>query len=248
MTYCAAAVLDAGICFVSDSRTNAGVDNVNTYSKMHAFGEPGGSQFVILSAGNLATTQSVIAQIKRDIRQRAPSNLSTAQHMVEAADYLGDISQEIQNKHEGANFEASFIIGGQIVGHKPHAYLVYPEGNHITTSEDTAYLQIGELKYGKPILDRIITPDASLETAALCCLVSMDSTMRSNLSVGPPVELLVYERDTQHVNRRHRYDETSEYLRQLKLSWDKALKTAFASLPPITWSDNWDAIGIDEQK
>ena len=118
MTYCAAAVLDAGIILVSDSRTNAGVDNVSTYSKMHAFGDAGGSQFIILSAGNLATTQSVIGQVKKDIRQGADTNLFNVQHMVEAADYLGDVSLEQQNRHEGAGFEASFSDAGQILGHR----------------------------------------------------------------------------------------------------------------------------------
>lgn len=245
MTYCAAAVLDSGIILVSDSRTHAGVDNVSTYSKMHTFGNPGGSQFVVLSAGNLATTQSVIGQIKKDISQGADANLFTMQHMVEAADYIGDVSIEQQHRHEGSKFEASFIVAGQILEHKPHAYLVYPEGNHITTSTDTPYLQIGELKYGKPILDRIVQPEVSLETAALCCLVSMDSTMRSNLSVGPPIELLVYERDSQTTDRRYRFDETSAFLRELTLSWDSALKRAFASLPPISWSGRWDAPGVD---
>ena len=239
MTYCAAAVLDTGIILVSDSLTHAGVDNVSTYSKMHPLRDPGGSQVMVRSAGNLATTQSVIGQIKKDIRQVAATNLCTMQHMVEAADYIGDVSLEQQHRHEGSNFETSFIIAGQILGHKPHAYLVYPEGSHITTSADTPYLQIGELKYGKPILDRIVQPEVSLETAALCCLVSMDSTMRSNLSVGPPIELLVYERNIQSTERRYRFEETSAFLRELTLSWDSPPKRAFASRPPISGSGKW---------
>lgn len=242
MTYCLAISLDAGLCFLSDSRTNAGVDNVSTYSKMHTFGVDGERQIVILSAGNLATTQGVIGQIKKDLKQNADENLHTVQHMADAADYVGQVNRHQQEKHKDGEttFEASFIIGGQIKGQKPAVYLVYSRGNYITTSEDTPYLQIGESKYGKPILDRIISPESSLETAALCGLVSMDSTMRSNLTVGPPIEVVVYEKDSFVISRRYRFEESSEYLRQLNKSWDGRLKEAFNSLPPIVWSANWD--------
>lgn len=242
MTYCVAISVDAGLCFISDSRTNAGVDNVSTYSKMHLFGSNGERQIILLSSGNLATTQGVMGQIKREISQAAPRNLMNLQHLEDVADYVGEVSVAQQEKHTGggAFYEASFIVGGQIAGHKPGAYLVYPQGNHITTSADTPFLQIGESKYGKPILDRIITLESSLETAAVCGLVSMDSTMRSNLTVGPPVEVLIYERDSLMVKRRYRFEESSEYLRQISKSWDAHLKEAFASMPPIAWSDNWD--------
>ncbi|XOV88722.1 MAG: peptidase [Pseudomonadota bacterium] len=242
MTYCVAISVDAGMCFLSDSRTNAGVDNVSTYSKMHTFGNDGERQIVILSAGNLATTQGVIAQLKKDIKQGQPRNLLTVANLEDAADYVGEVNIVQQEKHTGggASYEASFIVGGQIVGDKHRAFLVYPQGNHITTSADTPYLQIGESKYGKPILDRIIALSSSLDTAAVCGLVSMDSTMRSNLTVGPPIEVLIYETDTLLANRRYRFDESSEYLRQISKSWDAKLKEAFASMPPITWSDNWD--------
>ena len=170
MTYCVAISLNAGLCFISDSRTNAGVDNVSTYSKMHIFGIDADRQIILLSAGNLATTQGVIAQIKKDIRQKAKTNVLNVQHLEDAADYIGEVSVAQQEKHTGggASYEARFIVGGQITGDKPRAYLVYPQGNHITTSSDTPFLQIGESKYGKPILDRILTPDSSLDTAVLC--------------------------------------------------------------------------------
>ena len=243
MTYCVAVSIEAGLVFVSDSRTNAGVDNVSTYSKMHTFGNPGERQFVLLTAGNLATTQGVIGQIKKDIQQYAPVNLMTVMHMSDAADYVGELNRVQQEKHTGggATYEASFIIGGQIQGSKAECYMIYPQGNHITTSKDTPFLQIGESKYGKPILDRILRPSSTLETAALCALVSMDSTMRSNITVGPPIEVMVYERDTFVLGRHYRFDESSEYLRELKKSWDAKLKDAFNSLPPIAWSANWDS-------
>lgn len=242
MTYCLAISLDAGVCFLSDSRTNAGVDNVSTYSKMHTFGADGERQIVILSAGNLATTQGVVGQIKKDIKQAADENLMTIQHLADAAEYVGRVNRNQQEKHKTgeSTFEASFVIGGQIKGQKTAAYLVYSQGNYITTSEDTPYLQIGESKYGKPILDRIITPESSLETAALCGLVSMDSTMRSNLTVGPPIEVVVYEKDSLVISRRYRFEESSEYLRQLNRAWDAKLRESFNSMPPIVWSENWD--------
>lgn len=249
MTYCVAVALDAGLIFVSDSRTNAGVDNVSTYSKMHTFGNPGDRQFVLLCSGNLATTQAVLGQIKRDIHQFAPVNLMTVTHMNDAADYVGEISRVQQEKHGGgATFEANFIIGGQIRGGRPECYLIYPQGNHITTSEDTPYLQIGESKYGKPILDRILTPSSTLETATLCALVSMDSTMRSNITVGPPIEVMVYARDSYVLGRHYRFEESSEYLRELKKSWDAKLREAFNSLPPIAWSANWDSDQSPEEQ
>ncbi len=242
MTYCVAISVDAGICFISDSRTNAGVDNVSTYSKMFSFGRDGDRQIVLLSAGNLATTQGVVNQIEKDIRQSTRRNLMTVSNLEDAADYVGEISVAQQSKHGGGSvYEASFIVGGQIAGEQHRAFLVYPQGNHITTSSDTPFLQIGESKYGKPILDRIITLDIQLDTAAVCGLVSMDSTMRSNITVGPPIEVLIYHGDSLLIQRRYRFEESSEYLRQINRSWDEKLKESFASMPPISWSENWDA-------
>jgi putative proteasome-type protease len=242
MTYCLAISLNSGLVFCSDSRTNAGVDNVSTYSKMHTFGTDGDRQFVLLSAGNLATTQGVVAQLQKDIRVGAPMNLFNAQTITDAADYVGAVNQQKERQHvsDGGIFEASFIFGGQIAGQPPEAHLIYPQGNHITTSDDTPYLQIGESKYGKPILDRILHPDSNLETATLCALVSMDSTMRSNLTVGPPIELIIYDRDSLQLNRRYRFEPGSNYLRELSVRWDDALKNAFHSMPPISWGQNWD--------
>jgi putative proteasome-type protease len=249
MTYCVALAPDSGIVFISDSRTNAGVDDVSTYSKMYQFGIEGKRQFVILCSGNLATTQGVISKVKRDIKKEAEKNLMNIESVRDAADYIGVISLEHQEKHSnagGANYEANFIIGGQVEVGKQSIFHVYPQGNNITTSKDTVYLQIGESKYGKPILDRIMRPDTSLETSALCGLVSMDSTMRSNLTVGPPIEVIVYEKDSFVINRRYRFEEDSDYLRELKRCWDENLKDAFSNLPPIAWSNNWDNALVSE--
>lgn len=243
MTYCVALRVDAGIVFCSDSRTNAGVDQVSTYRKMHKFGIDGQRQFVILSAGNLATTQGVIAKVKKDIKDNAPVNLMTVANIIDAAEYLGEINVNQQEKYASGstNYEASFIIGGQVTGSKPKIALVYPQGNHITSSTQTPYLQIGESKYGKPILDRILTMDTPLDTAALCTLVSMDSTMRSNLTVGPPIELQIYDSDSLVLNRYYQFDEDSEYLRELHRSWDTRVMEAFRRLPPLNWSLAWDS-------
>ena len=242
MIYCVAVSVDAGIVFCTDSLTNAGIDQASTYSKMFRFGIDGEKQFVILSAGNLATTQATIAKIKSDIKQTAKENLLNMFSIEEAADYIGDISREQQEKRsvEGKNFEASFIIGGQIRDNPHEIILIYPEGNHITTSKDTNYLQIGESKYGKPILDRILAPELNLETCAMCAMVSMDSTMRSNLSVGPPIELLIMKDNELQMQKPHRFEEDSDFLRDLKRSWDERLKDAFRQMPPLSWAVNWD--------
>ncbi len=243
MTYCVAVSVNSGIVFCSDSRTNAGADQASSYSKMHRFGVEGERQFVLLTAGNLATTQSVVNRIQRDIREDAETSLMTVSSIYDAADYVGELSVEKQQKTGGGStFEASFILGGQIGDSEHKCVLIYPEGNHIHTGPNTPYLQIGESKYGKPILDRIVTPETSLDTAALCALVSMDSTMRSNVTCGPPIEVQIYEADTLLLAERgyHRFDEDSEFLRELKRSWDARLQEAFNRLPPLAWSFSWD--------
>jgi putative proteasome-type protease len=244
MSYCCAISVRAGIVFCSDSRTNAGVDQVSTYSKMFTFDQGPDRQFVILTAGNLATTQATLAQLKKDIRQKAELSLNTVSTVGDAADYVGEVSRAQQEKHgtSGRSYEASFLLGGQIAGAHHRVVMIYPEGNHITSSKDTPYLQIGESKYGKPILDRIIQLDTPLETAALCALVSMDSTMRSNLTVGPPIEMIIYQTDSYNLLNYHRFEDDDEYLRELKKSWDSRLKDAFHQLPPLAWAANWKKI------
>lgn len=239
MTYCLAIKLDAGLVLASDSRTNAGVDQVSTYSKMHAWGIEGERQFILLSAGNLATTQAVVTRMHRDIEEHAEASLATVRYMTEAAEYVGRISVEHQSRHSdtsmnaGFNPVATFIIGGQIKGDKPNLFLVYPEGNYITTPESTPFLQIGEMKYGKPILDRVIHPDTSIEDAMRCALVSIDSTMRSNVTVGPPIEMAVYRKDTFSIGCYQKFEHDDPYLLQLKASWDASLMAAFSELPRL---------------
>ena len=239
MTYCLAIKLDSGLVFASDSRTNAGVDQISTYSKMHAWGIEGERQFILLSAGNLATTQAVVTRLHRDIEEQAKTSLATVRYMNEAAEYIGKISIEHQQRHSdtamnaGFKPEATFILGGQIKGNKPDLFMIYPEGNYITTPEATPFLQIGENKYGKPILDRIIHPDTSIEDAMRCALVSMDSTMRSNVTVGPPIELAVYRKGTYTISCYRKFESDDPYLVELKSCWDASLTAAFRDLPGL---------------
>ncbi len=244
MTYCLAIHLDAGLVFCSDSRTNAGTDQVSTYSKMHTFGCRAGRQFVVLSAGNLATTQAVVNTLVRDLEDGATTNLNTVAHMSEAAEYVGRINHEELAKHSddqgqaGFSPDATFIVGGQIGQEAQAIFLVYPQGNFITTSESTLFLQIGENKYGKPILDRVLRTDTSLDEAAKCALVSMDSTMQSNVTVGPPIEVMAIASGEFHTHMRLKLEAESSYLSALRSGWRDRIAEAFKALPDITWPAN----------
>jgi putative proteasome-type protease len=242
MTYCLAVKTDAGIVFASDSRTNAGVDNVNSYSKMHAFILPGERCFVLLTAGNLATTQAVINTLQRDFADHhAKRSLRTPGYLFDAAEYVGEISCKLQARHAEAtkkrdvDFSASFILGGQIADGPHEILMVYPEGNVIAVSPANPYLQIGETKYGKPILDRVITHETSLEDAARCALVSIDSTMRSNISVGPPIELRFYRAGSHAIERHMTLDLESPFYDKLRRAWGDGLNRVFRELPPFEW-------------
>lgn len=242
MTYCLAISVDAGLVMASDSRTNAGVDQVSVYTKMHTFGIPGRRQLIVLSAGNLATSQAVINQLRQDIANpHSPLNLDRAKCLSQAADYIGRISCRIQHKHNkmaprsGFNSEVTFLLGGQIGAESPEIYLIYPQGNYIAASPYAPFLQIGESKYGKPILDRVVDPGISLEDAARCALVSLDSTMRSNISVAPPLDLIIYRKDSLLEGRCLRFELDTPYYAALKASWSEGLKKAFGELPKFDW-------------
>lgn len=242
MTYCVAIKVDDGLVMASDSRTNAGVDYIRTYSKMHTFNWPNDRTLVILMSGNLATTQAVMNQIHHDLENRGEHfNLRKARHLFEIAHYVGCISQKEQDEHAKAfkdnreSLEASFIVGGQIGDQDDDIYLVYPEGNYITVSPETPYMQIGETKYGKPILDRIISGDTGLNDAARCALVSLDSTMRSNISVGPPLELAIYSADSLAEPRYYKIDLASPLYIEIQERWAEGLGQAFKNLPKFEW-------------
>ncbi|MGB5511727.1 MAG: hypothetical protein WBM87_08480 [Woeseiaceae bacterium] len=240
MTYCLAACVDDGLVFVSDSRTNAGIDQLGVHSKMHAFDDLDGRFFTLLSAGNLATTQAVVARLRRDIREQAGTSLASVERMREAADYVGSVNRHIVEKYGNDKTEdgfvpsADFIFGGQI-GDSAHAlFLIYAQGNHIASTTLVPFLQIGEQKYGRPILDRIVQMRSGLETVALCGLVSMDSTMRSNASVGPPIELTLYRASSSAPPVHIVYGEDHPYLRTIRENWAVNLRRAFDELPPLS--------------
>lgn len=239
MTYCVAIHVEEGIAFLSDSRTNAGVDHLSTYSKMFEFGGAGERMVVVLTAGNLATTQAVIKSIGRDAAESAEKNILNLKSMDEIAAYVGHLSYEQQHTHvnQAAGSEldvsATFIVGGQVRGERSELYLVYAEGNYIAATEQTPYHQIGEVKYGKPILDRIISADMPLDRAALCGMVSMDSTMRSNATVGPPVEILLYREDALTAGGKVTFERDDHYLIELRKAWEAGLRRGFDTLPPL---------------
>ena len=240
MTYCLAIKIDEGLVFCSDSRTNAGPDQVSSFSKLHQFSVPGERHLVLLSSGNLATTQAVVDEIQRDLREGAARTINTPEYLVDIADYIGQLNIETQKKYApsgeeaGFNAEATFILGGQIRHEEPELYLIYSAGNHIRASTQHPYLQIGETKYGKPILDRIVEPHTPSETAMRCALVSMDSTIRSNATVGPPIELLFVERDALDKKQSyHQFEQDSPYLIDLREAWNEKVVQAFNGLPNL---------------
>ncbi|MEM9532821.1 MAG: peptidase [Pseudomonadota bacterium] len=240
MTYCLAIRVDAGLVFCSDSRTNAGVDHISTYSKMRVFEQPGERTLVLLSAGNLATTQAVANRLQRDIDDpRAKVDLHSIDYMFDAAEYVGQISRRAQSLGGAAqgrvNLSASFILGGQIKGQPPRIYMIYPEGNYIQASESQPFLQIGETKYGKPILDRMAQAELTLDAAARLALVSMDSTRRSNVSVGPPFEVAIYPAGALKLERHLSLDREDPYFARLQDAWGDALEKSFSALPAFDW-------------
>lgn len=242
MTYCLALQLDDGLVFASDSRTTAGVDFVSIYRKLYQFQPAPDRFFVILTAGSLATSQEAIDRIRRDLDAGDSLNsLRSVRYPFEAASYVGQLLVEVQRAHSaalresGADGKATFILGGQIAGQEPALFLIYPEGNYISATPETPFLQLGEFKYGKPVLSRIAKGGLSLEDAARLALVSIDATMKSNLSVGPPVELAIYRRDSLALSQHLILDEGSPLLRSVEKSWDDGMREAFQRLPRFDW-------------
>ncbi len=251
MTYCVGIAIDAGLVLASDSRTNAGIDYVTSYSKLHLFTPAPDRLFVLLSAGNLATTQEIMNRVRRDLglaeqgRMQAPT-LASVDYLFEAADYLGRVSLAVQDQHgpalaqQGISAQATLILGGQIAGQPPGLYMIYPQGNYFAASPETPYLQIGENKYGKPVLDRLARGCMALEDAARLCLVSLDATARSNVTVGPPYELALYPRDALALSHRLKLEPDAPLLAATSQSWDQGLQRAFAGLPRFDWEGGAD--------
>ena len=242
MTYCVSVMLDAGMIFASDSRTNAGIDDLAKFCKMTVFERIGDRVIVLLSSGNLSGTQAVIGVLKqRSELIDGTSNLMNAQTMFDVARLTGEAMREIDQRdgrhleQQDIRFNASFILGGQIHGEPLRLFRIYSAGNFIEAGIETPYFQTGETKYGKPIIDRVITRSTTLADAAKCVLVSFDSTMRSNLSVGMPIDLLSYERDSLRVTMRHSFKEGDPYFTALSQKWIEGIRRAFTELPELNW-------------
>ncbi|MFO1324136.1 MAG: proteasome-type protease [Burkholderiales bacterium] len=243
MTYCVAMSLDAGMIFASDSRTNAGVDQIARFSKMKVFAEEGERVIITLSSGNLSITQNALNVLEQRARSGDnQENLWNAQSLFDVARLIGDALREVKTR-DGPylvqnNIDASgnFLVGGQIRGEPPRLFNVYGEGNFIEATPDTCYFQIGETKYGKPIIDRVIKRTTSLLDATKCTIVSFDSTMRSNISVGLPIDLLVYEADTLRIKMQRRIEESDPYFQMVHVQWGEGLRRVFQQLPDPDWT------------
>jgi putative proteasome-type protease len=247
MTYCCAIKLNAGLVFLSDSRTNAGLDQISTFRKMIVYEKADDRFMVLLSAGNLSISQSVreILQVERlkDHDDDEGTTIWNAKSMFDAARVLGSAIRKVQErdgsslKQSGVDFNVSLIFGGQIKGEGMRLFQVYSAGNFIEATPETPYFQVGESKYGKPVLDRVITPRTPLDEAAKCALVSMDSTLKSNLSVGLPLDMVVYEVDAFQTDKVVCIDENNPYFKMLHNNWGKKLREIFDSIEDPNWSD-----------
>lgn len=247
MTYCVGIKLNAGLVFLSDSRTNAGVDHISTFRKMIVYERPGDRFMVLLTAGNLSISQSVreILQVEhlKDPDGGEPITIWNARSMFDACRVLGQAVRRVYERDAdalraaGVDFNISLVFGGQVRGEGMRLFQVYSAGNFIEATRETPYFQIGESKYGKPVLDRVLTPETPLDEAAKCALVSMDSTMKSNLSVGPPLDLVVYEEGRFSTDKLVCIDMANPYYRMLHTSWGQKLREVFDSLEDPVWDD-----------
>lgn len=241
MTYCVGIITRSGLVIASDSRTNAGVDYISTYQKLFDFSAPGERVLILCSSGNLSITQAVTTALEKDIKVDEGKNLYNLPTLYEVARYIGsklrDIQAEDRNwlEKDRIDFHCSLLFGGQIKGQAPELYLIYTQGNCIHATKDTTFLQIGETKYGKPILDRTLTFETDLEAAAKCALLSIDSTMKSNISVGPPIDLVMYETDSLVIKNQLRLGLGDPYLAKIRKLWETSVKEAFDRMPDIEW-------------
>lgn len=237
MTYCVAALASSGIVFASDSRTNAGTAEVATYGKMTVFENTGDRVVVLLTAGNLATSQGVIQLLntRRDALM-AKSNLYDTAAMV--GETLREVAARDAQALQQANVDpgASFIVGGQVRGEAPRLFMVYPQGNFIEATRETSYFQLGETRYAKPLLELVLHPDIALDDAAKCVLLAMEGTMRFNIAVGAPVDVLAYEKDSLRVTRRRRFEEDDPQLAELGELWKRGMGELCARTPALRWN------------
>ena len=242
MTYCLGIVTDEGLVMASDSRSNAGFDQVNACRKMHTFVQRGERIFIILSSGSLSISQSVITLLRRDFE--ASGGLAKAESLYEAARIVGDCVRRVSDIDRAAlerdqfSFNVNLLLGGQVKGAEPpNLYLIYPQGNPLRATEDSPYLQLGEVKYGRPILDRGVDCKTPLEVAAKYALLSFDAAIRSNVTVGPPIELMLYRKDTFELSQYRRFAATDQDLNVIHSSWESSLRRAVEQLPEIDFQN-----------
>jgi putative proteasome-type protease len=240
MTYCIAIKLNTGLVMLSDSRTNAGVDHISSFRKMAVYEKPQDRVLIMLSSGNLAISQAVKEHLSHTPKDDAPT-IWTARNLFEVAQLIGEAIRVVANretealKAAGVEFNINLLLGGQIAGETTRLFHIYAAGNFIEATDENCYFQIGEAKYGKPIIDRVVTPDTSLDEAAKCALISMDSTLKSNLSVGMPLDLLVYHEDSLAVTHVAHIDEKNDYFQMIRSSWGKRLKQVFSEIDAPIW-------------
>jgi len=244
MTYCVGVLLDAGMVFASDSRTNAGVDHVSSFRKMTVYDRPGDRVVVILTSGNLSVTQNAINLLEQNAKRGDGSpNVWNAQSLFEIATLLGDCLREVRRRdaayltQNNIDANANFILGGQVKGEPHRLFMLYGEGNFIEATPDTPFFQIGETKYGKPIIDRVVKRSTSVIDATKCVLISFDSTMRSNVSVGLPIDLVTYAKNSLRIQLQRRITETDPYFTMIHHQWGEGLRRVFAQLPDPYWED-----------
>ncbi|CAB3748495.1 proteasome-type protease [Paraburkholderia humisilvae] len=263
MTYCVALSVDEGLVFLADTRTNAGVDHVSTARKMSVFEQPGERVLVLLAAGNLSLTQAVLRELSEPADPREPT-LWSVRTMPDAARVVGRAVRNVHRREAqaledfGVEFNCSFILGGQIAQAATdddsqtappcsRLFMIYAAGNFIEASSVNPYFQIGESKYGKPIIDRVLVPQTPLDEAAKCALISMDSTLRSNLSVGLPLDLLVYQKDTLRVTRFVTITHDNAYYQMIHRTWGERLRQVFGEIPDPDWQDAAAIPHVDQE-
>jgi putative proteasome-type protease len=254
MTYCLGIVTRFGLVMAADSRTNAGVDYISTHQKLFNFSVESDRVLLLCTSGNLSITQGAMALLKRDISTQAEVNLHTLPTLYEVARYIGSKLRQIQEQErpwlerDKIDYHCNILLGGQIKGESPTLYQIYSQGNFIQASPAAPFLQIGETKYGKPILDRILTQDTPLEAAAKCALLSIDSTMKSNISVGPPINLIMYEADSFKIRYELQLDRGTPYLSKIRKLWEVSLNEAFDRMPNVDWEQDLAKPGQSDLK
>lgn len=251
MTYCLGIVTRSGLVMAADSRTNAGVDHISTYRKLFDFSLPGDRVLVLCTSGNLSITQAVMNALQQDLHSGGET-LHTLPTLYSIAHYVGDTVRQIRDRErlwlekDGIDYKCTLLLGGQVAGENPQLYMIYSQGNFIQATQEMPFLQIGETKYGKPILDRTLNFDTPLDDAAKSALLSIDSTMKSNISVGPPIHLVMYKAGTLAIHHQLQLRLGDPYLAEVRLRWEHSLREAFERMPTINWGYGLEA--IDKEK